>query len=806
VKLVVVEAPGKIKTISQYLGPSYQVLATYGHVRSLPSKSGSVRPEEDFALTWIPLTKAEKAVASILKALEKATTLILATDLDREGEAISWHLLQYLKEKKALRKDLVIERVTFNAITKKAVLEALNHPRSVDMHLVEAYLARLSLDYLVGFTLSPVLWRKLPGSRSAGRVQSVALRLVVEREQEINRFQIQEYWSIHGTFGQEKPFQAQLSHFRGDKLDKLTVSTQEQAEQWTEEVSQAPGYHVADIQSKRVQRHPAAPFITSTLQQEASRKLGLSPARTMQVAQRLYEGIEIDGQTLGLITYMRTDSPVIIPEVMTDLRAFIKSSWGSDYLSKDIRQYKTKVHSQEAHEAIRPTTLTLSPTDLKERLPKDVWGVYKLIWDRTVASQMASAQLDQTTVFVHSQDEQYRFRTSGSVLVFDGFLKLYEESKEEESDSQLNKSIPKVDVQDRLPLTSATPEQHFTQPPGRYSEASLVKSLEELGIGRPSTYARILEVLQEREYVVLDKKRLFPKELGVVVTAFLCKFFSKYVDYHFTADLERQLDKVSEGQESWKGLLNEFWPPFSETVHQSQSLKIAEVLEQIQEDVVGDSPSGCPRCQVGALTLRLSKMGPFLTCSRYPECTYSGNLEGAEQEGPSVLGTHPNTGKEIFLKKGPYGWYVEHGESRSSLSSLFSPESLTFEQAVWLVSLPVKIGQHPETGGDLFVGIGRFGPYIKYNNRFYSIKDKSPEGLTLKGAIEIIEKAPAPRKAKEEGEEAKAAAPRKAKVTLTQAKKPAPRKAKEEGGEAKAAAPRKAKVTLTQAKTKAPKK
>ena len=744
-KLLVVEAPGKVKTISQYVGPDYKVLATWGHVRNLPSKTGSVRPDEDFRLTWEMTEKAEKAVAAIVKALEKADTLILATDLDREGEAISWHLLEYLKEIKAIKKDLVIQRVCFNAITKPSILKALSQPREVDHHLVDAYLARLSLDYLVGFNLSPILWTKIPGTRSAGRVQSVALRLVVEKEQSIRSFQIQEYWSIHGLFDQEKKgFSAQLGTFRGEKLEKLSLKTEDEAKHWIQEL-QPLSYTVKEVQAKRVQRHPSPPFITSSLQQEASRKLGYSPSRTMQVAQKLYEGVEVDGQTVGLITDMRTDSTMIIPDIITDIRAFVHQKWGNEFVSPTVRQYKVKAHSQEAHEAIRPTHVDLTPDHLKNVLPADLWPLYKLIWDRTVASQMSSAQYDQTTASIVSSDGQHIFKASGSVLVFEGFLILYGESVDDDGEEEDLKKLPALTPQQGVALDQVNPAQHFTQPPARYSEASLIKGMEELGIGRPSTYARILQVLQERGYVEIDKKRMLPKERGMVVTAFLCKFFSKYVDYNFTAELEHQLDQVSDGKESWKNLLNQFWNPFFHTIQESKSLKISEVLDIIQEDILEQPNQECPRCKKGFLALKLGKIGPFLACSDYPECTYSANIEGTSEE-PSVLGPHPETGKDIMIKKGPYGWYVEHEATRTSLAPLFTPESVTLEKALWLLSLPHELGKHPKTTLPIIIGLGRFGPYVKYQNRFYSIKQKMPDTLTLEQAVELIDRAPAPKK------------------------------------------------------------
>jgi DNA topoisomerase-1 len=746
VKLLVVESPGKVKTIAQYLGPEYKVLATYGHMRGLPSKTGSVKPDQDFSLTWEMIAKAEKAVAAIVKALEKADTLILATDLDREGEAISWHLLEYLKEIKAIKKDLIIQRVSFNAITKPSILKAIAEPRELDNHLVDAYLARLSLDYLVGFTLSPVLWKKVPGTRSAGRVQSVALRLVVEREQAIRAFQIQEYWSIHGFFDQNnaKPFTAQLSHFRGEKLEKLSLTNQGDAESWIQEL-QPHQYTVRDVQAKRVQRHPAPPFITSSLQQEASRKLGYSPSRTMQIAQRLYEGVDVNGQTIGLITYMRTDSSMIIPEIIKEIRSFIGKTFGDDFVSASVRQYKTKAHSQEAHEAIRPTSVALTPAQLKSILTPEMFLLYKLIWDRATASQMSSAQYDQTTANIVSQNGAHIFRASGSVLVFEGFLKLYGESTEEDApEDEDTKKLPPLKAEQGVVLDRINPEQHFTQPPARYSEASLIKAMEELGIGRPSTYARILQVLQERDYVEVEKKRLMPKERGMIVTAFLCKFFAKYVDYNFTADLEDQLDQVSAGKESWKVLLHQFWQPFCSKIDESKSLEVSKVLDIIQEEILEQPNQICPRCQEGQLSLKLGKIGPFLACSSYPNCTYSANIEGSSEE-PSVLGQHPITQKDIMVKKGPYGWYVEHEGTRTSLAAPLTPETVTLDQAVWLLSLPNEIGVHPETGLPVVMGLGRFGPYIKYQQRFYSIKQKMPEAITLDEALALIAKAPPPK-------------------------------------------------------------
>ena len=742
VTLLIVEAPGKVKTISQYVGPEYKVLATYGHVRSLPSKSGSVLPDKDFALTWDMLSKASKAVDSIDKVAGQVNRIILATDLDREGEAISWHLLEHLRANKILRPDCQIQRVSFNAITKNAILSALKEPRSIDQHLVEAYLARLALDYLVGFTLSPVLWKKVPGTRSAGRVQSVALRLVVEREQAIRSFEVQEYWSIHGTFEQHDhtQFSAHLTHYEGEKIDKYTIAQGDQAREWTEVLSKQ-SYEITDIQAKKTQRHPPPPFITSSLQQEASRKLGLSPSRTMQLAQKLYEGAEVNGQSSGLITYMRTDSPMIVPEVIKDIRTYIQSQWGGDSVSPQVRQYKTKAHSQEAHEAIRPTNVQWTPTMLKNQgiLDPDALRLYQLIWDRTVASQMSSAVYDQTTAVISDPQQRYILRATGSVLVFAGFLALYGESTDDDSNSGADEEkLPVLHLNKPLIQRSMVPSQHFTQPPARYSEASLIKAMEELGIGRPSTYARIVQVLQEREYVAMDKKRMVPTELGMVLVAFLCAYFDRYVDYHFTAALEAQLDDVSEGKLPWKQVLRDFWDPFYQTIQSCQDLTVAQVLEHIQKDVIAQTES-CPQCSQGTLSLKLGKMGPFLACSAYPECTYSATTQG-ENQGPRVLGSHPSTHTDILVKKGPYGWYVEHGTVRTSLGSWFDPETLTLAQGVWLVSLPHELGLHPETQEPITMGLGRFGPYLKYQSRFFSIKKNTPpEDIDLASAVSYIQ-------------------------------------------------------------------
>ncbi|MBY0501017.1 MAG: type I DNA topoisomerase [Alphaproteobacteria bacterium] len=764
--VVVVESPSKAKTIEKYLGKDYTVLASYGHVRDLVSKDGSVRPDEGFAMSWQVDDRAKKHLDAIAKALKTADHLYLATDPDREGEAISWHIQQILEEKGALTK-VKAERIAFNAITKETVSEALAHPRAVDRQLVDAYLARLSLDYLVGFTLSPILWRKLPGSRSAGRVQSVALRLVVERENEIEAFKSQEYWTIDVEFLTEdkRVFKARLTHLDGKKLDKFSLPSEKEARE-AERKIEARTYHVASIEKKRVQRHPRPPFITSTLQQEASRKLGFSPKKTMQLAQKLYEGVSVGGETTGLITYMRTDSTQVEASAIAACREVIKKSFGEKYLPNSPRQYKTKAkNAQEAHEAIRPTELERKPQDVSPYLDKDASRLYELIWKRMMASQMASAELDQTSVDIASKEKDIVLRSTGSILAFDGFLTLYRESlDEDQAEEEDNKILPPLKEKDALEKQKVLPEQHFTQPPPRYTEASLVKKMEELGIGRPSTYARILQVLQERGYVRNEKRALFPEDRGRIVTAFLLNYFRKYVEYDFTAHLEEQLDEISNGELFWKDVLNQFWDSFHSATDEAKQLKIQEVLENLQKDLesflfpemeAGKDPHLCPRCGKGQLGLRLSKFGAFIGCSEYPECKYTrplvsvdeGDAQGQEESFERLLGEDPTLKLPVKVKKGPYGFYVQWGEAltkkekpkRVSLPAGTSPEAITLEEAISLAALPRQIGVNPETKEVITAAIGRFGPYVKQGSIFASLK-KTDDVLTidLTRALELI--------------------------------------------------------------------
>ncbi|HEX3418674.1 MAG TPA: type I DNA topoisomerase, partial [Stellaceae bacterium] len=621
-KVVVVESPAKAKTINKYLGSDYKVVASYGHVRDLPAKDGSVLPDADFAMSWEVDGKSEKHMKTILEAVRGADRLFLATDPDREGEAISWHVSEVLGSRRGL-KHLDIKRVVFNEVTKNAVLDAFTRPREIDRELVEAYLARRALDYLVGFTLSPVLWRKLPGSRSAGRVQSVALRLICERESEIEAFKSREYWTIEVEFKTEagQTFTARLTHLEGKRLERFDLDSEAKARAAADAILRASGFTVAEIDSRQVRRNPFPPFTTSTLQQEASRKLGLSANRTMQIAQRLYEGIELAGETVGLITYMRTDGVAISAEAIAAARQLIGGEFGVRYLPDAPRVYRSPAkNAQEAHEAIRPTDLTRKPADVAAHLDRDQLRLYELIWKRTVASQMASALLEQVAVDIADAAGRLRLRANGSVILFDGFLTLYQEDRDDTADEEGEGGrLPAMRKAERLARGEVTPSQHFTQPPPRYSEASLVKKLEELGIGRPSTYASILQVLQDRDYVRLEKRRFIPEDRGRLVTAFLTNFFERYVEYNFTADLENQLDDISGGRIDWKEVLRNFWRDFSAAINGTKDLTISQVLTALDEALGphffpnGDSPNGetghdprlCPVCGAGRLSLKL---------------------------------------------------------------------------------------------------------------------------------------------------------------------------------------------------------
>jgi DNA topoisomerase-1 len=743
-KVVVVESPAKAKTINRYLGDDYKVVASYGHVRDLPAKDGSVLPDNDFAMSWEVDGKSEKHIKTILEAARGADRLFLATDPDREGEAISWHVREVLNSRRGL-KDLDVKRVVFNEVTKNAVLEAFARPREIDRELVEAYLARRALDYLVGFTLSPVLWRKLPGSRSAGRVQSVALRLICEREAEIEAFKSREYWTIEVEFKTESGqiFTARLTHLDGKRLERFDLDTEAKARAAADMILRASGFAVAEIDSRQVRRNPFPPFTTSTLQQEASRKLGLGATRTMQIAQRLYEGIDLGGEVVGLITYMRTDGVAIATEAIAAARQLIGSDFGPRYVPDQPRLYRSPAkNAQEAHEAIRPTDLARKPADIASRLDSDQRRLYELIWKRTLASQMASALLEQVAVDIADSTGRLRLRANGSVVVFDGFLALYQEDRDDTADEEGESTrLPAMRKAERLARGEVSPNQHFTQPPPRYTEASLVKKLEELGIGRPSTYASILQVLQDRAYVRLEKRRFLPEDRGRLVTTFLTSFFERYVQYNFTADLENQLDDVSGGRIDWKEVLRNFWRDFSTAVDGTKELTITQVLAALDEELgrhffpndgSGTDPRLCPVCGAGRLSLKLGKFGAFIGCSNYPNCRYTRPLAietDADAAPPeTALGTEPGSGLAVTLKKGPYGHYVQLGEGngefkpkRVALPRSLKPADVDLETALRLLALPRELGRHPETGDTITAGIGRFGAYIKHGATFKSL-------------------------------------------------------------------------------------
>ena len=743
--IVIVESPAKAKTVNKYLGPGYRVLASYGHVRDLPSKNGSVLPDKDFEMHWDVEPKAAKRLDEIAKAVKGANKLILATDPDREGEAISWHVLQVLDRKKALR-GVPVERVVFNAVTKEAVLDAMRHPRTIDGPLVNAYLARRALDYLVGFTLSPVLWRKLPGARSAGRVQSVALRLVCDRELEIEQFNSQEYWTIIAELatGKNETFQARLFSADGKKLDKFGIADAATAER-LKAALEGGRFVVSNIESKSQRRNPAAPFTTSTLQQEASRKLGFSPRHTMQLAQRLYEGVDLGGESEGLITYMRTDGVQIVPEAIAAARRLVTRLYGDRYVPSSPREYETKAkNAQEAHEAIRPTDFSKDPESVSRYLEDDAARLYKLIWQRTLASQASSAEIERTTVdiTVTGRDgQQYGVRATGSVIRFDGFLRIYEEGIDDAVGD--DGALPALTKGEALDPRKIEAKQHFTEPPPRYTEATLIKKMEELGIGRPSTYATTLNVLRDREYVRLDKKRLYPEDKGRLVTAFLESFFRRYVEYDFTADLEEKLDLISAGKLEWKDVLRDFWREFIAAVNDIGDLRIAQVLEALNELLGphifpepqdGGDPRACPSCTNGRLSLKVGKFGAFIGCSNYPECRYTRQLADTNGEKASlsgeakVLGADPETGLEITLRIGRFGPYVQLGEGdggekpkRASIPKGTDPEHIDLERALALLALPREVGLHPETGKPIVAGFGRYGPYVHHDGKYASL-------------------------------------------------------------------------------------
>ena len=758
-KLVVVESPAKAKTINKYLGSDYKVLASYGHIRDLPSKDGSVDPDNDFAMTWEFSPVGKKHLNDIIAALKDCDTLILASDPDREGEAIAWHILEELKEKKKLT-GKKIERVVFHEITKSAVKEGIENPREIDQDLVSAYMARRALDYLVGFNLSPILWRKLPGSKSAGRVQSVALRLICDRENEIDKFKAEEYWTIDVDLltAQKAEMLTHLINLDGKKLDKFTLNSEEKALEAKAKI-EAQDFSISNVERKKASRYPAPPFTTSTLQQEAARKLRFSAKKTMQVAQKLYEA--------GIITYMRTDAVNLSKEAIKACREAIEKYFGASYLPKTAKEYKNKTkNAQEAHEAIRPSDVMNTPKKMEMKLDSDAYKLYELIWKRTVACQMNPAILDRVVVDAKSADGKILLRANGQVIQFDGFLKLYQESKDDSDDDDENTILPNVEKGEAVEKKEIKPAQHFTTPPPRFTEASLVKKLEELGIGRPSTYANIIAVLQERKYVKVEKLRFIPEDRGRIVTVFLENFFKKYVEYDFTAQMEEFLDDVSAGAMQWKKLLAGFWAKFIKNIDEVKPLQLTEVINKVDEALSahlfppredGSDPRICPQCGKGRLSIKFGKFGAFLGCSNYPECSYTKPLTDTkeeEQEAANASAQKLANGEDkilcqmnnqnVYLRKGPYGYYVQLGDAagntekpkRCSLPKFVKPEELTAEQAQILLSLPRDLGNGIE------VNIGKFGQYIKQGTKSKSLSgEDNIFNITAERAEELLKNA-----------------------------------------------------------------
>lgn len=771
--VVVVESPAKAKTINKYLGSGYKVLASFGHVRDLPAKDGSVLPDQDFEMSWEVDPASQKRMKDIADAVKASDGLILATDPDREGEAISWHVLDLLKKKRVLG-DKPVKRVVFNAITKKAVLDAMAQPRDIDVPLVDAYLARRALDYLVGFNLSPVLWRKLPGARSAGRVQSVALRLVCDRESEIERFISEEYWNLSALLKTPRgdEFEAKLVAADGKRLQARSIKNGDDANR-LKTLLEGATYVVDSVEAKPVKRNPGPPFTTSTLQQAASSRMGFGASRTMQVAQKLYEGIDIGGETAGLITYMRTDGVQMAPEAIDAARRSIGDQFGDRYVPEKARFYSTKAkNAQEAHEAIRPTDFNRTPDQVKRFLDADQFRLYDLIWKRAIASQMASAEIERTTVEILAENNGQRagLRAVGSVIRFDGFIAAYTDQKEdgEQSDDGDDEGrLPQINARENLAKQKINSSQHFTEPPPRYSEASLIKKMEELGIGRPSTYAATLKTLGDREYIIIDKRKLVPHSKGRLVTAFLESFFTKYVEYDFTADLEEKLDRISAGELDWKQVLRDFWKDFFAQIEDTKELRVTNVLDALNEVLAplvfpkredGSDPRICQVCGTGNLSLKLGKYGAFVGCSNYPECNFTRQLSsegGAEAEAaalnePKALGADPHTGEELTLRSGRFGPYIQRGDGkdakRASLPKGWKPEEIDHEKALALINLPRDIGQHPESGKMISAGIGRYGPFLLHDGGYANLESvEDVFSIGLNRAVTVIaEKKAAP--------------------------------------------------------------
>ncbi len=799
--LLIVESPAKAKTIGKYLGSDYEVLASFGHIRDLPSKDGSVEPDNDFAMHYEVSARSSKHVKDIVDKAKNCQKLILAPDPDREGESIAWHILEVLKAKKAIKSTTKVERVVFNAITKNSVIEAIKNPRSIDMDLVDAQQARRALDYLVGFTLSPVLWRKLPGSRSAGRVQSVSLRLICDREDEIDAFKSEEYWDVKLDLQNEKnvDFQASLVELEGKKLERFSIINEAQAGNIKKLLAEKK-YQVVSVIKKQAKRRSNPPFTTSSIQQEAARKLGFSASRTMMVAQKLYEGVEIEGTAQGLITYMRTDSIAVTPEAITAVREKINSLYGKNYLPESPNLFKSKVkNAQEAHEAIRPTDFSLTPERVKKYLDDAQFALYDLVWKRMLASQMADVIFDQVVADITTVPAYAKARATGSTVKFDGFYKVYREDRDdnETDEDDAKQNLPELKEKENLGLIKVKPQQHFTEPPPRYSEASLVKKMEELGIGRPSTYAAIISVLQDRGYVKLEKKRFFPEERGRIVTTFLKEFFAKYVEFDYTAGLEDELDIISNGKMNWKVFLKKFWKDFSGNIALVSEKPFSEVLEILNQKISGhifglnekgELNDTCPTCNSGKLGLRLGKFGAFIGCSNYPECKHTMQIFEEGEEGkekkpqfePRSLGIDPKSGFEVMVKIGPYGPYLEligseiitekkaeekevavaqkkttkkpskakkpakekkvkaKKPKRISIPKNLDPNLIDLKAATDLLSLPREVGMHPETGEKIVANIGPFGPYLLHNKVFTSVKDDNILEIGLNRAVDVI--------------------------------------------------------------------
>ena len=773
--IVIVESPAKAKTINQYLGEEYRVLASIGHIRDLKEKGKGVIPEKDFFMDY-ELNKNTKGLNEITKAISKGDNLWLATDADREGEAIAWHIYSYLNENNKLI-DVSTKRVVFYEITKDAILKAFENPRKLDSDMIDSQRVRRALDYLMGHQLSNLLWRTLPRAKSAGRVQSVALKLICDREMDREIFKPQEYWSIKGFFknNNNKVFESNLAIINGEKIKKFDINTKILADEAINQINSINNYFIKSIKKKRVRNNPTPPFITSTLQQEASRKLGFGAKNTMGIAQSLYQGVDINGETIGLITYMRTDSLNISDSAINDMRNLIINNYGKEYLPEKPRIYKSKSsNAQEAHEAIRPTDISKNPKDIINYLDDNQKKLYDLIWKRTISSQMESAELDQVTIEIGSNEKDLEFKSTGSTIAFDGYKKIYTEDKDDDKGDETQNNIPIVKENEKVFITDSNSSQHFTEPPPRYTEASLVKKLEDLGIGRPSTYASIVSVIKDKGYVKYEKRRFEPETKGRIVTAFLNGYFNNYIEENFTAKLEQQLDDVANGKIQWKNTLEDWWVPFKNSIDNASSLRIRDVEKKIDEDLGphffppledGTDPRKCPKCTDGILNIRYGKSGGFIGCSRHPECDHTARLivgKGKESSKfePKLLGYNEDN-VPITLRIGPYGPYVQLGETplkndkktkkpkRASIPKDIDFDSITLEKALSMLSLPREIGIHPATGKMITANNGRFGPYVKHENTFANIKGEEDDIFTIgmNRAIDLItEKENKPKK------------------------------------------------------------